>query len=84
MNTFEHCVIKKIQDGWGVFTPTPCNDKNYVWFITRNRKRDNRSFVLIPTWVTDKGSDIDSNILSKSDALKLAQDYDVFYSNAEW
>lgn len=84
MNKFKHCVVKKIKNGWGVFTPEPCNDKNYVWFIMRNKKKDNRSFICIPTWVLDKNGDIERNILSKSLALKLAQDYDTFYANVEW
>jgi len=84
VNRFKHCLIKKVKDGWGVFTPEPANQKGYIWFVTRNRKKDNRSFVLIPTWVTDKGGDMDNNILSKSEATKLAEDYNTFYENAEW
>ena len=78
MKLFKYCEIKKIFDGFGVFTLQPIHDKDYVWYIIRSKS----GFLQIPTWTKEHKSEIKGKSLLE--CQKLARDYDKSCDNSEW
>ena len=76
---FTHCLVRRMDKAWGVFTHTPANDRSYIWFVEKVGKD---SCTLIPTWTNIFKDKLISSTFE--DCLNRANIYDEFCQNSEW
>ena len=77
---YEHCVIKRMTYGFGLFTLPPLNDPSYQYFITEGGIPD--SVLCVPMWTKTHQHLVKET--GFEDCTKLAQRYEKLYLMSDW